>query len=365
MIPEVIFGMPANVVFNQTVYKLVEIVVYILLFICVRDSLRKGRVLTTEQSAGGWAAPNYSGLFMMLSAMIFTFSFEYLLTHKEDAIYAYKMDAIIELGAKTTASGAVIPGSAVPLWIPCGWAFIMYVVMQTTDKLELVWYKRPVADALMALMIDFALDPIAVLNQWWVWDLEKLRQLEPEKVENMTRFFGIPATNFMAWIVIVGTFSFFVRLGHRKLIAPGTKGWWGDALVPALAAIPSIGLVIVYTLIARWFMAKPELWANGALLCSVIWAALFLWVIKDAGRMRTDHPKDDAVVDSARRFLIVLVIALYTTHTADRVPLYVDTPELAIFVPVCAVLGGIFFAWPYLEGRRPKDWKRRDEAAGK
>jgi hypothetical protein len=389
---------------NTIVYRVVEITFFVVFVVCMRDAWRRGKYGDPDiEPENQWKTPNHLWIFIMLAAMAFTFTFEYALTHRRftneeaftqalakcesdserssgecelifgkpedfpkkgkwgnpgsNSIYSYKVKALLDLGEIELDDGTIKEGSAVPLWIPAGWALIIYLVMRTSDKLALNWYKRPVMDALMALVIDFALDPVASLNEWWLWDTSELEDM------GSTFFFGIPATNFMAWIVIVGAFSFFIRLFQRWREGETTKGvqgvlsWpfrklpkgiLGDFLVPMIATIPSVWIVINYTNFARMLMGQKAWYTDGALLCSIVWAACLIWCFRDAPIVRRDHAHDHVLMFSPLAIYGVVLLALYTTRTPGSTqPLYDAMPELVLFVPLSAILGAIVFAWPY------------------
>lgn len=442
-------------------YRLVEIVFFLVFFVCLRDAWRRGKwgdipprlqrnpdenappppgQRREEDNERNWyiqpqdewermpidgdptkRRPGYMWVCIMIAAMAFTFTFEYALTHRRApasdgnpegppgsfSIYSYQEPALFSLGGIkaaigsdeiSTASGWAadgachapdIPvgknscqkaGSAVPIWIPCGWALIMYLVMRTSDKLAITWYKRPILDGLMALVIDFALDPVASWNHWWLWDFEKMKRIAAAagiEVEP-TIFFKVPATNYMAWVVIVASFSFFVRLfqhwrsGHfktglhripSKLFGKLPNNFFGDLIGPLLASAPAVVLVILYTNHARWLMTRREWFTDGALLCSVVWAILIVWVYLDAPKARRDHAHDHVLMFSPMVLYLAVLLALYTTRVpagnsegfAEGIMIYEAMPELVIIVPLASILGAFVFTFPYSKPG-PESW---------
>ncbi len=315
---------------NVIAYRILEIAVFAIFLFCLRDAWRKGKETKPR---------SYSAFWVMIVAMFFTFTFESLLTGKPDAIYTYPEQP-----------GVLVQIQRVPLWIPCGWAFIFHVVMQTSDALGLPWKKRAAMDAMLALMIDFALDPVAQLSSWWNWDMTKAKD-----VVQYTTYFDIPLTNFMAWVVIIGSFSFLVRWGQRKWIQPGSKWWFGDLIVPALAIIPAVVVVIAYTQIGRWFMGQTTWYTNGAVVCPLIWGLIVCWLAKDLPRFRRDRAWDRVVVLSPAAFFGLLVLCVYATRefVGGKLGdfLFRSHPELTLFVPLVALFSMLIFVWPYL-GKR-------------
>ncbi|MFC1889160.1 hypothetical protein ACFL4G_05330 [Thermodesulfobacteriota bacterium] len=104
-------------------------------------------------------------------------------------------------------------------------------------------------DALLALVIDLVLDPLATIYNWWVWvpcepgvtsiredvvdpyNFERLvfmttppnwfhdffAQFFPRGMRYPTRLLGIPLINFIAWFVFVFTFAFEFRFVEFKV----------------------------------------------------------------------------------------------------------------------------------------------------
>jgi uncharacterized membrane protein len=112
----------------------------------------------------------------------------------------------------------------VPVWVALGWGSIVWTSMQAGTRSGLPWWAAGVYDAILALSLDFALDPLAEALGWWHWKREG-------------QYFGVSCDNFIGWLLIVGSLSAFTRLGWEKFSA------WRGA-VPFAAIVPSI-LVIV------------------------------------------------------------------------------------------------------------------------
>lgn len=91
-------------------------------------------------------------------------------------------------------------------------------------------------DGLLALSIDFALDPIALNYGWWVW-----KPLDPGE-----GFFGIPGGNFMVWFVIVAGLSMAIRLAYRSPLRD-VRGLLGG-LIPAAVAVAVVAVVLAFVL---------------------------------------------------------------------------------------------------------------------
>lgn len=122
----------------------------------------------------------------------------------------------------------LIDGSPIPLWVAAGWGSIIFTSMAATDRMGFAWWARPILDGLLAVSLDFTLDPLAEALGWWHWT-------------RPGQFFNVPCDNFIGWVLIVSSFSFFTRLGFH--FWPEGVKVWRDVLIPLVAVLPSVGLV--------------------------------------------------------------------------------------------------------------------------
>ncbi len=253
-------------------------------------------------------------LFMIvLSAMLFGFIVEYLAVTNETHPYQYNY-FIVKL-----------PGP-IPLGICLGWGVIFYSVMLTAEKLGLPWAVRPVFSGLLAIGIDFVLDPIAVALNFWTWFLPK-------------HWFGIPWGNYTGWFIVIVCFAFFHVLGFRRF-PPGKKGITGDFLVAFLAIIPSfltyLGIMLVYEKIVK------SGWIPEELLVFIIFVSSALLVLKYIFQYQRDNQVN----------WVVLAIPIYM-YACSIVPLflfniYEKYQALVIVIPAFTMLGLIWFFMPYM-----------------
>ncbi len=157
---------------------------------------------------------------------------------------------------------------ATPLLNPLSWVAIVYIVMGFTNGLvygdkstlakeELLLLSGPYIktllilaciDASLLVMVDIIEDPLATIYNWWIWvpysdgvtmiesgvvdpyNFKNLvwmstpnneisqyfSALYPEGFKYPTRFLGIPITNFIAWFILVFTFSLSTRWVEQK-----------------------------------------------------------------------------------------------------------------------------------------------------
>ena len=144
----------------------------------------------------------------------------------------------------------------VPIAIGVGWGVILYSAMYLSDHTNLNPWLRPVADALLALNIDLAMDAIAIRAGMWNWG---------EGLEH--DYFGVPFENFWAWFWVIFCFSLSYRVCYRLTIK------YHVALAP-ICAIPLgvIGVLITNRVIVSYV---PETYTL-AVIVSVLSAALAL-----------------------------------------------------------------------------------------
>ncbi len=79
--------------------------------------------------------------------------------------------------------------NVVPLSIPLAWVGIIYSAMIIAEKLDVQLWMRILITTLIALSLDWGMDPIAVELGLWTW-------------VHGGSFFGIPSFNFIGWFFI-------------------------------------------------------------------------------------------------------------------------------------------------------------------
>ncbi|MCL5017207.1 MAG: carotenoid biosynthesis protein [Patescibacteria group bacterium] len=88
----------------------------------------------------------------------------------------------------------------VPLAIGFAWAVIIYCAMLLSDQYNIPWGLRPFMDAFTAVILDLAMDPVAIRLGFWHWSIP----LDQE-------WYGVPFENLVGWIFVVLSFSFIIR----------------------------------------------------------------------------------------------------------------------------------------------------------
>jgi uncharacterized membrane protein len=93
----------------------------------------------------------------------------------------------------------------VPLFVALAWATLLYTAMLLSDMLKLKTLAKPFMDALHVIVIDMTLDIVAVRQGLWSWIGYSQNQ----------GWFGVPADNFIGWLLVTFTFSFLFRYISR------------------------------------------------------------------------------------------------------------------------------------------------------
>ncbi|MFA6429909.1 MAG: carotenoid biosynthesis protein [Patescibacteria group bacterium] len=120
-----------------------------------------------------------------------------------------------------------------PVVIGLGWATIIYSVMQWSDVFAFPWYKKPLLDAFSALILDLAIDAVAIRIGLWSWTIPLSEE-----------WFGVPYENLIGWILVVFLFSFFVRWIRQKKLKPFLHA----LLLAVLPILSYMGLLVGFTL---------------------------------------------------------------------------------------------------------------------
>jgi uncharacterized membrane protein len=127
-----------------------------------------------------------------------------------------------------------------PLFIALAWAVLIYTAMHLSDMLNLKTFSKSFMDALLVIMIDLTLDIVAVRQNLWTW---------VGYSENMA-WFGVPADNFIGWMLVTFMFSFMFRYLTRKesdVVAKGTRSEF-IFLLPAFAYLAMLMLFSIINL---------------------------------------------------------------------------------------------------------------------
>lgn len=130
----------------------------------------------------------------LLEILVLTFIYGMLLeitnTHSSQS-YFYSKDFLFQI-------------YGIPLAIGAGWAIIYYATRKAAEFYQLKWYQAPFFMALIAVIFDMVLDPIAIRLEFWTWRIP----LDQE-------WFGAPYDNLVGWMAAIWTFGLLINLSER------------------------------------------------------------------------------------------------------------------------------------------------------
>ena len=193
--------------------------------------------------------PNYFLLFEIGSVIAFTFIVARKI-YQRDYTRLFELASctvfglILEIGNTYLAhtysysSNFLINLAHVPIAIGLGWAVIIYSAMLLSDQYNIPWRLRPFMDALTAVILDLAMDTVAIRLGFWHWTTGLNQE-----------WYGVPFENLVGWIFVVLSFSFLIRfirtLNHRRLMTKILM-----VLSPFLSYIGLLLGLIVFSVIA-------------------------------------------------------------------------------------------------------------------
>jgi uncharacterized membrane protein len=212
----------------------------------------------------------------------------------------------------------------VPLYIPLAWSMILATSRALTDHLGLRRWARPFCDALLALLIDLSMDAVAIRLKFWYW----------HGVGWNDAFFGVPADNFVGWLLVSFTFSALTRWLWSGSVEDRWKIAAQIGVIPLVAYVSYLGLEAIVHVQYHLFHAES---LRGQLFVLTGTVVLFAGVVfvgarwpgvvaGDKTRAARDHlpaPIDApaAVVHGPRHiFHLFGLIGLFCLPAGVRVP---------------------------------------------
>ena len=163
-------------------------------------------------------------------------------------LYAILLEYIgITGGNHYYAEDVVMILGIIPISIPLAWVGIIYSAMIIGERLELSPWKRILATTLIALSLDWGMDPIAVEIGLWTW------------VHEGGSYFGVPSFNFIGWFLIPIAYSIAYNLNWNtdkkrleilSIKEIDTHDTWSRKLYTIFLVLPiGIGLLMIFGLV--------------------------------------------------------------------------------------------------------------------
>ncbi len=128
-------------------------------------------------------------LLMLITLFAFGFLLEFM--GVDSGNYVYASEAVMILGV-------------IPLSITFAWVGIIYSAMIIGERLKLSLWQRILTTTLIALSLDWGMDPIAVEFGMWTWSYQG------------GGYFSVPGFNFIGWFFIPIAYLIPYGLGRNK-----------------------------------------------------------------------------------------------------------------------------------------------------
>ncbi len=191
-------------------------------------------------------------MLMLITLFVYGFILEY--NGVTSGHYHYGTDAVMLLGV-------------IPLPVTFAWVGIIYSVMIIGERLDLPIWQRILTTTLIALSLDWGMDPIAVEFGAWTWEFKG------------APYYGVPSFNFIGWFFI--SIAYLIpyglswnpeekKLSLLKIAEIDKENSIKRKLYTLLCVIPIAMFILT---IVGIFSSIPILY-NMPLIPLVIWAVL-------------------------------------------------------------------------------------------
>lgn len=196
----------------------------------------------------------------------------YLFELVSAALYGLLLEEgdILIFGTYSYSPHFVLTIDRVPIAIALSWAVIIYSCMHISDAYGLSRRLAPFADAIWAIALDFAFDAVAIRIGFWQW-----------KVAPDAGYFGVPAGNFYAWLIVALSFSLAIRWLRAR---PAGAGW--HLALPVVAYVGLLLGMVPFIVLKRLFFPVP-----GSGLPVFVGAALVFAALAAYGLWRQGWPR--------------------------------------------------------------------------
>ncbi|MBU5689780.1 MAG: carotenoid biosynthesis protein [Candidatus Aenigmatarchaeota archaeon] len=96
----------------------------------------------------------------------------------------------------------------VPLFVVLSWSIIIYSSKKISQNIPIKYYSTFFVSSLLVLMIDLSLDIVAIRLYYWYWNGYKFNE----------GFFGVPANNYLGWLLVSFVFYTVYEILKTKKI---------------------------------------------------------------------------------------------------------------------------------------------------
>lgn len=285
---------------------------------------------------------NWNGIFEIVSCAVFGIILEIGDTYLAHT-YTYSSNFLVNIGH-------------VPVAIGLGWSVIIYCTMLLSDQYNLPWRLRPFMDALTAVILDVAMDAVAIRLGFWHWSIPL-----------NSDWYGVPFENLVGWILVVLVFSFLIRfirtLNHKRILTKVLM-----VLSPFLSYIGLMFGLIIYSLITilpyqinNWttllrfeydpdlsILSNPQVELWKLIVFTVIMTELVHIVVWSLIKYRKNYMRHFDLVSffALTGIHILFIVAVFTEG------IYLDLPILAVISFIALFVHLLVHLLPYIINRK-------------
>jgi hypothetical protein len=211
-----------------------------------------------------------------------------------------------------------------PLVIGLTWALLIAGAMRITDALGVRRWTAPFVDAVLVIMIDLAIEAVAIRMGQWTWV-----GIGPEQ-----GWFGVPAGNFYSWLFVTLGFSLMSRwLRDASARRPALEWLQLGVPIPAFAIL--LTSIIPFAVIMELTGAEPGggLWLFGLTLA--VFVAIAALGVFGPGRQLPDG-QANAIIDLRLAFFTrysmhgFFLVAQFAMGIVTQIPVLLVT-SIALF----------------------------------
>jgi hypothetical protein len=216
-------------------------------------------------------------LFMLAWAELWFASGDRALTLLTCAAYGWLLEElnILLFGTYHYPQVYILRLGAVPIWIPLVWSLILHSAMAISNRFPVARYCRPLMDGLLVLLLDLAIDAVAIRLHLWHWSVPRENNRPLGLHEG---WFGVPAGNLTGWMWVATSYSLFKRLLYVRH-APLFRMLLSEFVIVPLAYAGLIIGILLTGFVTAVFGATVEgdkLWVLGAQV-TIFVACCYTW----------------------------------------------------------------------------------------
>jgi uncharacterized membrane protein len=219
----------------------------------------------------------------------------------------------------------------IPLSVTFSWVGIIYSVMLIGDLLNLPSWLRIITSTLIALSLDWGMDPIAVDLGAWTWSYEG-------------EYFGVPGFNFIGWFFIPIAYLLPYELNWNtkskklqllKIKQIDSNRTWTRKLYTLLIVVPiAAGILILVGIISR----IPFLY-NLNLIIIIIWIILTVSISTGMIFWKRENLRRKRWYDIIPPIILVLLVINFTSFGFLIGRYDLAALMLIISIPLWSILG--------------------------